>query len=111
MSLQTLERETTTDCDYIAILSPGEIIAEKINEMGIDVNELAQQCHLPVDTLEKLLRGEIPLTWKIAELLEKVTWMSAEGMMRVEERFRKNMALHQANPSFPVVFCDTFLTR
>ncbi len=56
--------------NYIRLLPPGEIIAEKIFEMGIDASELARRCRLPLDAIQKLLKAEIPLTKDTANKIE-----------------------------------------
>ena len=77
--------------NYIRLLPPGEVIAEKIGEMGIDETELALRCELPPETIQNLLQAAIPLTREIADKIEKVTWMNAEGMMRLETRYRNDL--------------------
>ena len=57
--------------NYIYILPPGELIEEKISEMGIDVSELAMRMEVPVEIVERLIRFEIPLTQVLAEKVEK----------------------------------------
>jgi len=89
--------------NYIRLLPPGEVIAEKIDEMGIDAVELAQRCELPQEMIQKLLKAEIPFTKEIAEKIEKVTRMSAEGMMRLETRYRNDLEFVQRHPDCPVV--------
>ena len=89
--------------NYIRLLPPGEVIAEKIFEMGIDEAELARRCELPLETIQKLLKAEISLTKEIADRIEKVTWMNADGMMRLETRYRNDLVFIQQNPDYPVV--------
>jgi len=86
---------------YITILPPGDIIEEKMSEMGIDATELARRMELPVETLEQLLRFEIPLTQEVAEKLEKATQMPANVMMRYETRSRISLAFAMEHPEFP----------
>ena len=86
---------------YITILPPGRIIAEKMSEMEIDADELAKRMEAPVETLEKLLRFEIPLTESLAEKLEQATRMNAKMMMRHETRYRTSLAFAMEHPEFP----------
>ena len=89
--------------NYIRLLPPGEVIAEKLFELGIDESELARRCELPLETVRQLLKAEIPLTKETADKIEKVTWMNAEGMMRLEIRYRNDLTFLQQNPDYPVV--------
>jgi len=89
--------------NYITLLPPGKIIAEKIFEMGIDATELAKRCDLSLETVQELLDAEIPLTLEIAKAIERVTWMQAEGMMRVEESYQNNLKFHRKHPDYPVL--------
>jgi plasmid maintenance system antidote protein VapI len=87
--------------DYITILPPGELIEEKMFEMGIDAAELARRMKVSVETVEKLLRFEIPLTRAVAEKLEKVTWMNADLMMRHETSYRTDLKYAMEHPEIP----------
>jgi plasmid maintenance system antidote protein VapI len=87
--------------NYITILPPGEIIAEKIFEMGIDAAELARRMKVSVETIEKLIRFEIPLTESVAKKLEKATWMNADLMLRHEMTYRKDLAYAMEHPEIP----------
>ena len=103
--MTVLERKRATPFrpNYIRLLPPGEVIAEKIFEMGIDESELARRCGFSLETIQKLLKAEIPLTNDIAEKIEKNTWMDAEGMMRLEKQYRKDLAFLHKNPDYPTV--------
>ena len=87
--------------NYITILPPGDIIEEKMSEMGIDAAELAKRMEIPVETLEKLIRFEIPLMQDVAEKLEKATQMPAEFMMGMEARYQTSLAFAMTHPEFP----------
>lgn len=89
--------------NYITLLPPGKIISEKIFEMGIDATELANRCNLSLETIQQLLNAEIPLTLDIARAIERVTWMQADGMMRVEESYQNNLRFHKEHPDYPVL--------
>ena len=70
-------------------------------EMGIDAAELAKRMKIPVETIEKLLRYEIPLTRAVAEKLEKATWMPADLMVRHEASYREKLAFAKEHPEIP----------
>jgi len=49
--------------NYVYILPPGELIEEKISEMGIDVSELVTRMEVPVEIVERLPGAPRSLTW------------------------------------------------
>ena len=87
--------------NYITILPPGQLIEEKMFEMGIDAAELARRMEVPVEIIEKLLRYEIPLTEDVAEKLQKATWMDARLMMRHETSYREKLVFAMEHPEIP----------
>jgi addiction module HigA family antidote len=87
--------------NYINLMTPGDILAEKMFEMGIDASELAKRMKVSVRTVEQLLNAEIPLTQTLAEKIEKVTWMPATFMLRVENSYRKKCVFAMAHPEIP----------
>ena len=97
--------------NYITILPPGRILSEKIFEMGIDAAELARRMKMPIDTIEKLLRFEIPLTENVAQKIEKVTLMPAHVMMRYEVRWREKLAYAMEHPEIPAYLAGKIINK
>jgi len=89
--------------NYITLTPVGETISEKMFEMGIDEAELARRCDLPKETIQNLLKAEIPLTLEIAKKIETATWMSADLLLRLDERYYRNLAFHKDHPDYPVL--------
>jgi plasmid maintenance system antidote protein VapI len=87
--------------NYITILPPGRLIAEKMFDLGLDASELAKRMKVPIVTIEKLLRFEIPLTERLAKKLERATWMPTHVMLRYETRWREDMAYAMEHPEIP----------
>ena len=87
--------------NYINILPPGDLIEEKMSEMGIDAAELAKRMEVSVEIVERLLRFEIPLTKGVAEKLEKATQMPAHVMLRFEASYREKLAFAKEYPEIP----------
>jgi len=87
--------------NYINILPPGDLIEEKMFEMGIDTAELARRMEVPLEIVERLIRFEIPLTQALAEKVENATQMPADVMMRFEASYRKKLAFAKAHPEIP----------
>ena len=97
--------------NYITLLPPGEVIEEKMFELGIDAVELARRMEVPVETIEKLLRFEIPLTENLAKKLEQATWMNANLMLRHEKSFRTNLAYAMEHPEIPAYLGDEIVNQ
>ena len=97
--------------NYIGLLPPGRVIAEKMFEMGIDAAELARRMDVSVETIEKLLRFEIPLTREVADKLEKATWMNADLMMRHETFYRTDLAYAMEHPEIPAYLAGKIINR
>jgi len=101
----TLVKEKTYSAvpNYITLTPVGETISEKMFEMGIDAVELARRCDLPEATIQKLLNAEVPLTPETAKRIETATWMSADLLLRLDERYYRNLAFHNDHPEEPVL--------
>ena len=97
--------------NYIYLMPPGEILEEKMFEMGIDVAELARRMEVPVEIIEQLLRYEIPLTRDVAEKIEKATWMNANLMMRHETSYRTKLAYAMEHPEIPAYLGDEIVNQ
>ena len=97
--------------NYIYLMPPGEILEEKMFEMGIDAFELARRMEVPVETIEQLLRYEIPLTREVAEKIEKATWMNANLMMRHEASYRAKLAYAMEHPEIPAYLGDEIVNQ
>jgi plasmid maintenance system antidote protein VapI len=87
--------------NYIYLMPPGEILGEKIFEMGIDAVELAKRMKVSIKTVEQLLKTEIPLTPTLADKIEKVTWIPATFMLRAEKSYREKCIFAMEHPEIP----------
>jgi len=83
----------TAEKNYIVLMPPGDVLKEKIFEMGIDASVLAHHCKLPVETVQGILDTTTEMTQVIAEKLEHVTRIQADSWMRMEEDYRKRKKL------------------
>ena len=97
--------------NYIYLMPPGEGLEEKMFEMGIDVAELARRMKVSVETIEKLLRFEIPLTESLAQKIEKATWMDAEMMMQHEKSYRAKLAYAMDHPEIPAYLGEEIVNQ
>ena len=83
----------TANTNYIVLMPPGDVLKEKIFEMGMDASELAHHCQLPVETIRGILDTSVEMTQMIAEKLEQITRIQADSWMRMEEDYRKRKKL------------------
>jgi len=97
--------------NYICLLPPGRVLAEKMFEMGIDAAELARRMEIPIETIEQLLRFEIPLTQEVADKIQEVTWMNAGLMMRHEADWREGLAFAMEHPEIPAYLGGEIINR
>ena len=97
--------------NYINLLPPGRVMAEKMFEMGIDAAELARRMEVPVEIIEQLLRFEIPLTEDVAQKIEKATWMNANLMMRHEASYRTELAYAMEHPEIPAYLAGKIINQ
>ena len=97
--------------NYITILPVGRIIEEKISEMEVDTTELSRRMELSIETVEQLLRFEIPLTQELAEKVEKATQMPANVMMRFESKWREALAFAMEHPEIPAYLGGEIINR
>jgi len=103
MSVVVEKKAYSASPNYITLTPVGETLSEKMFEMGIDATEFAKRCELPEETIQKLLKAEIPLSQEIAKKIETVTWMSADLLLRLDERYYRNLAFHKDHPDYPVL--------
>ena len=86
------ERELLSDLP----IPPGETILEGIEYHGITRKELALKTGLSAQAVDDLLLGELPMTDRIAEELEKSLGIPARMLLRLEERYRRTLAARSA---------------
>ena len=79
--------------------------------LGIDAAELARRMEISVETIEKLLRFEIPLTENLAKKLEQATWMNANLMLRHEKSYRASLAYAMEHPEIPAYLGDEIVNQ
>ena len=88
--------------NYITLLPPGEILSEKLVEMGLNTEGLALRSGLSVETIQSVLNVEIAVTPEIAEKLEKATWIPVENWLRHKQGYRENLEYSRHHPEIPV---------
>ena len=88
--------------NYIVLMPPGDVLKEKIFEMGLNAPELASRCKLPIEIVQGILDATVEMTQIIAEKLEHVTWIQADSWMRMEENYRKRLKLTRNTREYSV---------
>jgi len=77
--------------NYVIPVAPGEILEEKLGEMGMSVDQLAERTGLSSEQVFLLFKGAIPLTPMVAEKLETVTKIPTNNWNRYERRYREDL--------------------
>ena len=88
----------TANTNYIVLMPPGDVLKEKIFEMGMDASVLAHHCKLPVETILGILDTSLEMTQVIAEKLEHVTRIQAEFMDENGRRLSKAKKINRQSP-------------
>jgi len=110
-----LERKMKGIPPYVPDMTepPGEMILEKARELGMPVALVAEKMGLSRDTLDKLIKGEIPLTARLADGLQRVLGVTADIWIDSERSYRRDLlrikeaeeemrlAKKAVRPSFP----------
>ena len=77
--------------DYIIPVAPGEILEEKLGEMGMSKEEFAQKSGLPIEAVELIFTGRLPITESLAETLEAITQIPVDNWNRYEKGYRDDI--------------------
>jgi HTH-type transcriptional regulator/antitoxin HigA len=97
--------------NYVVLTAPGEMLEEKISEMGTSIVEFAQTCGISLETLQGIVEAKIPLTPAIANKLETVTKIPTAYWLRYEKNYRKNLEFVKEHPAFLVIHCKSFFGK
>ncbi|GHT19011.1 hypothetical protein FACS1894189_7520 [Planctomycetales bacterium] len=91
----------------VVLMPPGYQLAEKIDEMGISAQELASRMKVSLKTVKSILTAKKPVTSNLAKKIESATKMSADFMLRCEERYRAAIEFVRTHPEFQVQSFET----
>lgn len=72
--------------DYV--VGPGEVLAEHLQSMGMEADELARRAEMEPQELEALVAGEAAIDADAARRLEGATGLGAEIWLALEARWR-----------------------
>ena len=70
---------------------PGSMLEEKIAEMGLTVEAMAERIELTPIEARRLLEGGIDLTYELADKLEDLTGISHEVWNNWEQTYRDDL--------------------
>ena len=73
-------------------IPPGETLEETMEAMGMTQHEMAERTGLPVQTLNRILKDEQPITCETANKLEYVTPYPASFWNNLEAKYREQLA-------------------
>lgn len=88
------KNKNTFEPDYA--VPPGATLAETIESLGMDQQELAERTGLTPKTLNLIIKGKAPLTQQTAMLLERVTKVPARIWNNLEANYQERLAKLQA---------------
>lgn len=83
----------TSQADALAPVHPGEILLEEfIRPHGLSPGKTAARLHIARPRIEKLVRGQTPVTVDTALRLEKLFGASAQFWLNLQTRYDLEMA-------------------
>lgn len=77
--------------DFVIPIAPGEHLKEKLDEMGMSAEQFSKESGLPVEAVELLFVGKLPVTTSLAVKLEEITQMPARLWMNFERGYHENL--------------------
>ncbi|SHK94591.1 ImmA/IrrE family metallo-endopeptidase [Fibrobacter sp. UWEL] len=95
--------EIIKDFAPAVIYPPGEDLAEKLEEMKMDANDLASRIGRTPKTINEILKGKCSLSLDVAMDLECVTGISAEYWMRRQYSYSNFLAGKKREKGLPSV--------
>ncbi len=79
------------DVKIWGVVSPGDILEEKLEEMGMDVNEFARRIGYTPKTVNEILKGKCRVSTEVALNLEYVTDISAEEWLTMQRMYEEDL--------------------
>lgn len=66
---------------------PGTTLAEKVEELGMSVEEFASHSGLPINTVKEVIKGKLSVTEDLAAAFEKMTKIPARFWLQKQNIF------------------------
>ncbi|KAB0242523.1 addiction module antidote protein, HigA family [Microcystis aeruginosa EAWAG127a] len=73
-------------------IHPGEILADELEEINLDVSQLATRINIPENELEQILKGQGNITGDIALKLGRFFNTGAEIWMNLQKAYELDLA-------------------
>ncbi|HBT76382.1 MAG TPA: hypothetical protein DEB39_05530 [Planctomycetaceae bacterium] len=77
--------------NFIIPIAPGEHLTEKLEEMGMDKEHFSKKSKLPLEAVDLLFLGRLPVTPNLAAALEKITKIPADLWLRFELGYHEDL--------------------
>jgi addiction module HigA family antidote len=91
----TAKRQNRFEPDYA--IPPGATLEETMETLGMTQRDLADRTGLTVQTLNRIFKGEQPITYETANKLELVTGVPAGFWNNLEAQYREQLAKMEQN--------------
>lgn len=91
----TAKRQNRFEPDYA--IPPGTTLEETMETLGMTQRDLADRTGLTVQTLNRIFKGEQPITYETANKLELVTGVPAGFWNNLEAQYREQLAKIEQN--------------
>jgi len=91
----TAKRQNRFEPDYA--IPPGATLEETMETLGMTQRDLADRTGLTVQTLNRIFKGEQPITYETANKLELVTGVPAGFWNNLEAQYREQLAKIEQN--------------
>jgi addiction module HigA family antidote len=99
MTVQNCEARVTPDEDPLAPVHPGEILLEEfIKPYGLTAGRTAARLNIARPRIEKLVRGQTPITVDTALRLERLFGSSAQFWLNLQNSYDLKMAKRGLTP-------------
>lgn len=86
----TTQKKYTFEPDYA--IAPGATLRETIEHLGMTQKELSKRTELTVQTLNRIVKGEQPITYETANRLEFATNVPASIWNNLESQYREQLS-------------------
>lgn len=76
-------------------IHPGEILADELDELGLNASQLARALHVPVNRVTQILHGQRGITAETALRLGHWLGMSPEFWLNLQKSYELRLAEHE----------------
>ena len=73
-------------------IPPGETVEEEIEYIGMSKKQLADETGISLQAIDEIFRGEMPITYDIADVFEQTLGISASLLVSLEARYQRTLS-------------------